>query len=193
MWLSPFNPCLSSSYPKIDTVLRSLQKMNLTTYIPSKHLHTVVGKENLPEKTLKDTLRLGYFWSLSFIPENQRTLKICLTAVQQKGSDLQYVPENQRTAEICMVAVKQSGSVLQHVPKNLRIAEICMIAVQQDGGTLFHVPENQRTPEICLAAVQQNGRALQFVPENLRTYDICLAAGATNWVRSSIYSKKSEN
>jgi hypothetical protein len=70
MWLAPFNSHLHCPDPKIENILRSLEKLKITTYMPWQHLKSVVEKENLPEKTLKEALRLEYL-SLTDIPINQ--------------------------------------------------------------------------------------------------------------------------
>jgi hypothetical protein len=177
IWLTPLpidSSLLANHYPKIVDLLKTLMKLNTTDYLPNKDLCFVIQGAKLPEKTLKEAVRLGYLSSLILIPEDQRTLKICLTAVQKNGNDLRYVPEELRISEIYLAAV-QNGYALQKVPKNMKTNAICWAAVQRDGLALEFVPENLRTTGICMIAMGQNRRAFKFVPEQIKMRLNCLA------------------
>jgi hypothetical protein len=164
MWLTPFDTRCSCLDPTIERVLRSLE--HITIYIPRKHLRFV--SENIPDKTLKEVLRLGYLM-LFEIPEKRRTPEICMIAVRQRGDNLREIPSNLITPEMCMIAVRQTGWALSFVPEGLKTAEICLAAVQQNGLAIRFVPENLRSHHICMAAVQQNGLALSDVPDKGKT------------------------
>ena len=60
---------------------------------------------------------------LQFVPEDLRTLEICLLAFQSEsyiGNELSYVPEKLRTSEICIAAVKNSADNFEFVPESLK-------------------------------------------------------------------------
>jgi hypothetical protein len=199
IWLNPVHSDLSCSHSEIAEVLKKIKNMQMTCYMPWLHLPTVAKRENLPEKILKEALRLRYLQlldipnnqrtfkichfavlhcgeSLEFVPENLRTVEICRAAVQRNGYDIQFVPDNQKTPELYLLAVQSNGHALQYVPSNLRSAKICLSAVQRIGIFFEMIPENLKTAEICRAAVQKKGQALKFVPKNLKTAEICLVA-----------------
>jgi len=117
---------------------------------------------------------------LRYVPEDDRTEKICRLVVAQNGLTLQYVPNAHITKEICILAVRQNGNALQFVPEDKRTEEICALAVRQNGYALQDIPEHKRTEEICALAVRQDGYVLQFVPEDKRTEEICTLAVTEN-------------
>ena len=77
------------------------------------------------------------------------------------GMALEFVPENLKTVELCLEAVKQDGWALRYVPwgqLNLNdpaMAEMCLAAVKEDGSLLKYVPENFKTVELWLEAVKK--------------------------------------
>jgi hypothetical protein len=114
--------------------------------------------------------------ALYYVPDNLKTLELCLLAVEQDATAFYDVPDNLKTVEMCLSAVQQEGRTLSNVPDSLKTVEMCLAAVQQDGKALEYVPVSLRTVEMCLAAVQQTGRALFYVPDNNKTTEICLVA-----------------
>lgn len=101
---------------------------------------------------------------LSYIPEQHKTLTVCLAAVQTDGLNLEYVPipMMEDNLFLCMEAVKQCGIALESVPNNLK------------------------TPELCLAAVNQDATAMEFVPNDKQTDELCQIAYADEWAREFI-------
>jgi hypothetical protein len=108
------------------------------------------------------------------VPENLKTVELCLEAVKWYSSNLECVPEKLRTAEFYLEAVKQDGYALEYVPNNLKTLELCLDAVRQNGYALKYVPNNLKTLELCLEAVKQDSDALEFVPMNFKTFEFCL-------------------
>lgn len=112
-----------------------------------------------------------------------------LIAVQKDGQELQHIPEEKRTMEICLAAVQKDGRALEYVPAKKRTPEIYLAAVQQYGRVLQFIPEEEKTLEICLAAVKQNRLALGQVPED--KHAICLEAiDATPYINKEISEPK---
>lgn len=112
---------------------------------------------------------------VSLLKENVERLielKKYLSDVRKNGWKLRYVPEEKKSLEICLYAVQTDGCALKYVPKEKRRLEICLTAVRRSGWMLGFVPIEKRTLEICLAAVHQNIYALDFVSDDKRI--ICL-------------------
>jgi hypothetical protein len=172
MWLTSFDPHLSCPHPEINKILKSVEKLDIAVYLPDKHFQSVIKQEKLPEKILKEALRLEYIWSEKILKEVLRLEYIRLS----------HISFNQRTTEICLIAVQKEGLDLEHVPENLKNPEICLIAVQKHGLALQFVPDNQRTNEICLAAVQQNEIAVRYVPEHIRISVLSLELMKFKWL-----------
>jgi hypothetical protein len=103
-----------------------------------------------------------------YLPEELKTAKICLIAVQKDGFALHYVPEAVKTEEICLAAVNECGYMLEYVPKALKTEDICVAAVKQDSRALEYVPEALKTEDMCVAAVKQDSDALEYVPKKLK-------------------------
>ena len=118
--------------------------------------------------------------ALLYVPEELKTLEICLEVVKSDGIALEYVPEELKTPEICMEAVKSNGYALKYVPEEIKTAEMCMEAVKSNGIALRNVPEELKTPEICMEAVKSDSYVLSYVlsyvPEELITAEMCMEA-----------------
>ena len=104
---------------------------------------------DLDDKSTQEEKEAGYIalieeysQTFEYIPSDDKTLKICLAAVQQDGRALEYVPDNLKTAEICLAAITRYGSALEYVPDNLKTADICYAAVQNDEDAMEYVPDN---------------------------------------------------
>jgi hypothetical protein len=59
-------------------------------------------------------------WALIYVPEEMRTLELCVAAVGQNGLALKYVPDGMRTQELCEKAAGQNCMALIYVPKELQ-------------------------------------------------------------------------
>jgi hypothetical protein len=137
IWLNPIHSDLSCPHSKIAEVLKKIKNMQMKCYMLWLHLYS--ARENLPEKTLKEALRLGYL-RLSDIPNNQRTFEIYHIAVLYNGESLESVPENFRTVEICKL--QQNGLAFEFVPEQLRTAEICQLAIEPLAQIYIRFPTN---------------------------------------------------
>ena len=127
----------------------------------------------------KDIQKKGY--SLSKIPEEERTLEMCFIAIRYWGAALEFVPEKYKTYELCLDAVRHNiptdecRSALAFVPEKFKTAELCLEAIRHDymppaffepdinGGfheimcyapAIIFTPQNIRTPELCFQALQ---------------------------------------
>lgn len=139
---------------------------------------------------------------LAEVPENFKTLAICLAAVRNNRLAFQFVPEKFKSIDVCVASLEVGWFNLpnpyQHIPKiilhtaefwDTAMQRLYLDAVKISGTKLERVPEEGRTPEVCLIAVQRWGRALQFVPEKLKTPELCLAAVRQDY-RAIIYVPK---
>ena len=145
---------------------------------------------------------------------------LCLAVVEKDGRNLQFVPNELRTLELCLVAFHQNHDALMHVPEHIKnligvemqtdnslneglldiltsretldlltddeFAEylntgdfpvkIWLTVLKKNGLFLQEVPDMLKSVELCTEAVQQNGLALQYVPDFLKSHELCLAA-----------------
>jgi hypothetical protein len=142
--------------------------------------------------------------NLQYVPVNERTESLCMTAFNQNPLAFEYIPEIIMTYDMCLKAVTFNKKLFKFVPKfykqyelsyivvssdglllkdvvinnmsNENYINLVEIAVQKNGNALQHVPQELRKYDICLKAVSSDGCALQYVPQELRKYDICLKA-----------------
>jgi hypothetical protein len=141
-------------------------------------------------------------YNFFFVPEELRTEKVCLYAVQKQPLALEYVPEGLKTLELCLIAVQESYSAIDHVPEELKAQ------VKASIGTEFHIKsfdeweqevisqwkKTHRNYEKWLSIgswygdIQTKGNySLACVPENERTPEMCFVAihywgAALKWV-----------
>lgn len=88
-----------------------------------------------------------------------------LENIKENGHLLRGVPEEFRTVELCLEAVKSCGVALRYVPKEVRTVEICLAAIKKCGWGLEFTPEEIKTPELCREAVKFSALHLKHVPE----------------------------
>ena len=121
-----------------------------------------------------DTLKKGY--SLSKIPEEERTLEMCFVAIHYSGAALEFVPEKYKTHEFCLYAVRRNipvdegCSALAFVPEELKTWELCIEAIRHDclpsvfwdcghtvewdyAAAINFVPKQFKTPVLCFEAL----------------------------------------
>jgi hypothetical protein len=72
----------------------------------------------MTEKEAFELVRKDGF-ALKYVPDELRTLEMCLEAVGQCGWALQYAPDEMRTREVCEKAVGQNGLAIMYVPYEL--------------------------------------------------------------------------
>jgi hypothetical protein len=138
--------------------------------------------EAIPESRLSEKICIAALYAvdrpsdLYRLPVQARTYRVCLTAVQLDGENINFVPREILDKAICAAAVAKTGRSLSRVPMHFRTPEICEIAVRQDGGALLAVPKPQRNLALCELALPTAGWALGLIPEELRTAEMCEAA-----------------
>jgi hypothetical protein len=97
-----------------------------------------------------------------------------LAAIRWDCRTLKYMPEELKTLNVCLEAARQNIFSLVYIPEKLKPELKAVMtfeafeAAKRDGMALARTPWELRTPEVCLAAVRQNGEALRHVPEELR-------------------------
>lgn len=115
--------------------------------------------------------------SLSNIPEECITPKLCEIAVKKCAYNFQYVPKDLITPELCKIAVESRPTNLQYVPKNMITPELCEIAVESRLDNYYypnlkHVPKDMITPELCKIAVDYNPDNYKYVPTHMKTWKL---------------------
>ena len=99
---------------------------------------------------------------MKVILDNPRYLNICA------------VPDNYRTLEICMAAVKTSVGNIYLCP--VQSLEMCETAVSMSPPLLKHC--NFQTQEMCMVAVEYYPQQLKYVKD--QTFDLCMLAWNIN-------------
>jgi len=120
-------------------------------------------------------------FSLSKIPENERTPEMCFVAIHYWGAALEFVPDKYKTYELCLDAVRHNMpvddgcSALAFVPEEFKTHELCLEAIRHDTLTSIFWENYSVEPDYTAA--------IDFVPEKLRTPELCFEA-----VKHSPYS-----
>jgi hypothetical protein len=97
-----------------------------------------------------------------------------LENIEENGHLLRGVPEEFRTVELCLAAVKSCSVSLRYVPREKRTVEICLAAIEKSGWGLEFTPEEIKSPELCLAALTKSySLYLKYVPEIFLKKDFC--------------------
>lgn len=124
---------------------------------------------------------------LQYVPKSMRTRHICDTAVRQSSHSIHnplcLVPEEIRSKKLCLAALEKSPWALEHFPASLITPDVCLSAVQRSGHTVKFVPDEHITEEICLDAVTNHGTALKWVPLRMRT----LACASRQFAKPSLH------
>jgi hypothetical protein len=137
---------------------------------------------------------------LSQIPEEHRTVDVCMTAVKKNGLAYRDVPEDSRTIELRIMAATQNKKVLEsftqleirrmlawvyvrfdpnaiyYIPPDVCTIELWFMAMMQNTEIYGNMPDHLHTPENYLELVKLHGNMLSCVPMNMRTSEIYRAA-----------------
>lgn len=135
--------------------------------------------EGIPERFLDGEIYLesviqGDERSLSFIPEDMITKKMCEIAVNKNGKALNYVPEDMKKS--FYIDVVKSGKGFDTIPEEDRTDKLCTLAVETNASEFKFVPEEKKTYSLCLLAVDNNMEMIEKVPENLLDEEIMVRA-----------------
>lgn len=90
---------------------------------------------------------------------NEQKYQEHLQKVKEDPFYLKYMPKDEQTEELCLTAVQENGWALAYVQE--QTPTICLEAVRQDGWALQYV--QQQTHKLCLEAVRENVKALEYV------------------------------
>lgn len=138
----------------------------------------VMGLSNAEDNAWKNSIKSSSKGNQGITDASIKALSYA--AVEKNGLNLQFVPNELRTLELCLMAIQQDVRAFEFVPPKIKTPEFCMILFQQSGyadwSALEFVPEELKTSKLCNRAIQQSGCALEFVPEELKTPELCLMA-----------------
>ncbi|GHT68718.1 hypothetical protein FACS189452_08860 [Bacteroidia bacterium] len=116
----------------------------------------------LCDQAMKQNANLAFL----YVPDSVKTPKMCETAVNADGRNLQYVPRENISKDLCRTAVQTLGKSLEFVPRIFCDNEICTLAVKQEGTNLKFVPENLKTKTLCAEAQKNSTQDLaQYLPK----------------------------
>jgi len=79
---------------------------------------------------------------LKFVPENLKTLVICLTAIREDASAFEFVPENMKTSKMYLEAIKLNSYAFKYVPEELKTPEWCATAWHYNSSIFHSLPED---------------------------------------------------
>ena len=106
--------------------------------------------------------------------EDLRDYEGCLVAVKKNGWALRYMPEEHRTVEVCLEAIKcfhvGLEITMESVPKKFLTSEFYLEAIKRNGHVLGSVPEEMKSPEMCLVASVQERFCFKDVPREFFIY-----------------------
>ena len=75
-------------------------------------------------------------WSLAFIPDEVKMLKICEKSVFFNPYALEFVPDHFETKRMCEWAVEDEPEALKFVPDNFKTKRMCKWAVEDEAEAL---------------------------------------------------------
>lgn len=138
--------------------------------------------------------------SLATIPKDEKTFKLCMTAVRHDGLELCHVPKRFRQENLCKTAVYQNAMAVQFVPENViansdmlsfacsRHAwvfnwakqywpgyvdyDVSMASVKAHGLNIKYVDESLVDLDMALLAVQNDGRSFNCLPDRFKTKEL---------------------
>ena len=110
--------------------------------------------------------------NLKDVPNEFKTLNLCLMAIKANGLALEYIPIQFQTETICKLAVKQNPMALEFVPDGLKTLKICTIAIK-NGESGFHslkfISNNFLTEQLCITAIKKSVFAIKYIPNTCMT------------------------
>jgi hypothetical protein len=146
-----------------------------TIYADSEKKAKTKSKKALPQTAAfwKTAILLSFKSDVfKFIPEEQLTEEICLTAMMRNGRDLEFVPPALRTYPVCLESVRNGGWL-----------ELAFLILDDEAdwerSRHKYVPETLRTAELCMEAIRHSGGAaanemIRYIPPSVLTYEMCL-------------------
>ena len=117
-------------------------------------------------------LVVGSGQNLRDVPNEFKTLDMCLIAIKKNGLALEHVPVEFLTETVCKLAVKQNPMALEFVPDGLKTLKICTIAIK-NGESGFHslkfISNNFLTEQLCITAIKKSVFAIKYIPNTCMT------------------------
>jgi hypothetical protein len=105
-------------------------------------------------------------------------------AIEICAGVITVLPQDQKTLELCLAAVKKSGKILYAIPQEIinKDPNILTEAVKNYVCALQFVDDKNKTKELCSEAVKQDSNAIKFVPEKVKmnNLNLCYEAVKTN-------------
>jgi hypothetical protein len=97
----------------VDVIALYINKTGRIIYTEGNIPENVEGEiHQLPliktEEDAMEAVRLGGEAALYYVPDELKTVNVCMEAVKAVGNCLRFVPENLKTSELCMEAIKNS-------------------------------------------------------------------------------------
>jgi ADP-heptose:LPS heptosyltransferase len=115
----------------------------------------------------------GFWYMISFVPEDCRTDEICIEAIKQNGWALDFVNEKLKNKkDIVEMAVINKGDALEFAPTHFRSdREIVHSAVKENGLAIQYADSMLfEDDEILENALTNNPYAIEFIPSALHNY-----------------------
>ncbi|MBR4608041.1 MAG: hypothetical protein IKO41_17685 [Lachnospiraceae bacterium] len=109
--------------------------------------------------------------SLKYVPQRQRTKKLCMAALEKSGVELKFVPEKMKNIDLCSRAFNHTVAAYRYIPDRYKTEEMAYRTVSIWGSWLKYVPYAHRTYKVCLQAMRKRGN-LEDVPLNVLTKEL---------------------
>lgn len=105
------------------------------------------------------------------IPDNVKTLKMCINAVQCDAYNLRYMPKDDMPPQVYIEAIKQNHDcdILRELPKIYRTEEYYKEFLEITPLCIRYTPDCYKTQIICDKAVEMCSKYIKYVPKQYRT------------------------
>lgn len=117
-------------------------------HIPRRHY-----TEELYMTALKHDNHLGLF---ELVPDQNKTLQLCVAAINNREWELKYVPDDLITYDMCIHAVENWGKCLKHVPDRFKTKQICTAALRSHRDAFKYLPDGWNMHSLFCKWSQKN-------------------------------------
>lgn len=111
------------------------------------------------------------FWKLFIFVINRLRIdyKEALITIDSHNH-LSEIPEEYRTLDLCLLALSTHPSTaLKYIPDKLKTQEMCQIAFLANPKSNFkYIPDKFKTEDMCIEAFNANPKNYKFIPEIYR-------------------------
>mgnify|MGYP000436133917 CR=1 FL=1 len=142
----------------------------------------------ITESEILKKIKSGYYYSLKEVPEELRTEKVCVNALQRNFEDsIRYVPSEiltdaflskriRSTKKAMEIVGYKSNAFLKYIPDSLKNSDVCLTSIAANPNNFKYLPDSFINEEFLMEMLLINGELLKFVPQEMRTREVCQKA-----------------